>query len=124
MGCWRSILGKESKCEILKYLEPTAGKFNNQYLFYCSRWLTEGGQTRSGSQRIKMCEMSKWLTWKSGGFRNEKQGVKDSQGEGMMQRRIKYETTYAHMSQKTIYYFGSFHNHNTVKTPPYLSPMF
>lgn len=38
------MLGKESKCEILDYLEPTTGIGRNKYLFHCNRWLTEGGQ--------------------------------------------------------------------------------
>lgn len=107
LGCWRRVLGKETKCEILEYLEPTTGKGRNKYLFHCNRWLTEGGQTRSGSRRIKMCKKSNWLTWGSEGSRNRKQEAKDNQGEGMMGRGIQIETAYPHKTQKIICYLSS-----------------
>lgn len=108
LGCWRRILGKESKCEILRVLGSTTGKGRNQYLFHCSRWVTEGGQTRSGSQRIKICKKSNRLTWESEGSRNKKQEAKDNQGEGMMRRGIKTDTAYPHKTQKMICYLRSF----------------
>lgn len=117
LGCWRRVLGKESKCEISKYLEPTAGKDRNPYLFHCSRWLAEGGQTRSGSQSIMMCEMSNWLTWGYERSINKKHGARDNQGEGIVQREIKMRLHVLMRLGKrpaTSAYFIQFHNHKDV----------
>lgn len=108
LGYWRRVLRKESKCEILKYFEPLAAKGRNQYLFHCSRWLTEGGQTSSGSQRTKECEMSNWLT--SGSKVLETKGAKDNQGEGIMPEEIKSGSVYIRKVLENAQYVGLFYS--------------
>lgn len=85
--------------------------------------VNRGAQTRSGSQRIKMCEMSNWLTGGSEGSRNEKREP-ETKWRSDAKKKKKWDHIYSPDSENALLFqliFTKFHILKNVRLLPTIS---